>query len=126
MADAKNASGKKAVQKELTASERIRRTKRFKQLKACLVDQLERSGNDKAHFLDLVNDYMEMYVTKEQCIADISERGVSIKSTGSAGQDIIKKNESVDLLIRTNAQMIKLLDKLGISADGEAPEDEAF
>ena len=66
-----------------------------------------------------------MYVTKEQCIADISERGVSIKSTGSAGQDIIKKNESVDLLIRTNAQMIKLLDKLGISADGEAPEDEA-
>lgn len=112
--------------KDLTDFERISRTKKYKTLRASLIEQLERGGNDTPHFLDLVEDYMKMYVAKELCGDDIKAKGVSITSIGSTGQTTIKKNESVDLLIRTNAQMLKVLDKLGIATDGEASEDEEF
>lgn len=104
--------------------DRIARTKKFKDLKASLIGQLERGGNDVSHFLDLVDDYMKLYTTKELCAEDIRERGVSIVSTGSAGQTVIKKNESVDLLLRTNAQMLKLLGVLGIRPEGVPSDDE--
>ena len=101
----------------MTEVERIRRTKEYKQIRESLIDQLERSGNDTPHFLNLVEDYMSMYTTKELCKADISKRGINITSIGSTGQMVTKKNDSIDSSLKINQQMIKLLDMLGIKPD---------
>ena len=105
--------------------EKIKRTKEYRTIRSSLKDQLERSGNDLPHFLSMIEDYMGMYITKELCKADITERGVSVTSIGSTGQYVTKKNESVDLLLKTNQQMIKLLDMLGIKPGaGPGADDE--
>ena len=102
----------------------IKLTKEYKAIRTSLIDQLERSGNDSPHFLNLVEDYMAMYVTKEMCQADIAERGITITSVGSAGQLVTKKNDSIDSALKINQQMIKLLDKLGIQPDASVDTDD--
>jgi hypothetical protein len=109
----------------MTDVEKIKRKKEYRTIRNSLVDQLQRAGNDRPHFLNMVEDYMSMYVTKELCKIDIEERGITITSTGSAGQKVTKKNDSADLLLKTNQQMIKLLDMLGIKPDaGLGMDDE--
>ena len=51
-----------AKSKEKTADS-IKREKKFKQLKADLLNQLERSGNEKSYYVDLINDYMHLYLS---------------------------------------------------------------
>ena len=104
--------------------DRIKRTKEYRSIRTSLIDQLERSGNDLPHFLNMVEDYMSMYVTKELCKADIADRGISVTSIGSTGQLVTKKNDSADLLLKTNQQMIKLLDMLGIKPETGYEDDE--
>lgn len=101
----------------MTETERIKRTKVYREIKRSLLDQLERSGNDNPHFTDMVNDYMKMYITKELCNLDIAKRGITVTSIGSTGQKVTKKNDAVELLLKTNQQMIKLLDMLGIKPE---------
>ena len=108
----------------MTETERIRRTKEYKQIRGSLIDQLERSGNDTPYFLNLVEDYMSMYVNKELCKSDISERGLNITSVGSTGQLVTKKNDSIDTSLKINQQMIKLLDMLGIKPETGYEDDE--
>lgn len=84
------------------------------EIKADLLEQLEKNGIHKC-YTDLIDDYMSMWDTKNKLIADISERGVNITYYSQAGTNQ-KKNDSVDQLIKLNAQMLKLLDSLGIKA----------
>lgn len=102
----------------------IKRTKAYKQIRDSLVDQLERSGNDTSFFLDLVDDYMKMYVIKELANADVQENGVSVEYRNSETQYGRKKNDSVDQILKTNQQMIKLLDMLGIKPEAGIEDDE--
>ena len=108
---------------ELTA-ESIRRTKAYRTIRSSLVDQLERSGNDTSYFLDLVDDYMKMYIIKELANADIMENGTSVEWRNSETQYGRKKNDSVDQILKTNQQMIKLLDMLGIKPEAGLEDDE--
>lgn len=108
----------------MTETERIKRTKEYRQIRDSLIDQLERSGNDTPYFLNLVEDYMSMYVNKELCKNDISERGLNITSVGSTGQLVTKKNDSIDTSLKINQQMIKLLDMLGIKPETGYEDDE--
>ena len=100
-----------------TSPEKIKKTKAYKTIRKSLLDQLERGGNDLPHFKDLVEDYMKMYVIKEMANDDILERGTYVEWRNSDTQYGSKKNDSVDQILKTNQQMIKLLDKLGISPD---------
>ena len=102
----------------------IKKTKKYKEIRASLMDQLERAGNDLPHYIDLVEDYMTLYVSKELCQADVDERGVVIIGTGSTGQVVSKKNDSVEYLIKINQQMLRLLEKLGIKPDNGAVDAE--
>mgnify|MGYP000915482965 CR=1 FL=1 len=92
-----------------------------KEIKQDLLDQLERNGTVGKYYIDLVDDYMDLWSTKRKLIADIRKRGVTVKYQNSETQWGYKKNDSVDQLIKVNQQMIKLLDALGIkpSQDGE-------
>ena len=108
----------------MPTAESIKRTKAYKKIKASLVDQLERSGNETPFFLDLVDDYMKMYVIKELANADVQTRGTFVAWSNSETQYGSKKNDSVDQILKTNQQMIKLLDMLGIHPEDGDPDDE--
>lgn len=87
---------------------------RRKQIKNDLLDQLDRNGVVGEFYIDLVNDYMAMWDVKNKLIKDIREKGVSIRYQNGENQFGYKKNDSVAELQRTNNQMLKLLDHLGL------------
>ena len=97
-----------------------------KEIKQDLLDQLDRNGTTGKYYIDLVDDYIDLYDTKEKLIKDIKERGVTCKYQNGENQWGYKKNDSVDQLLKVNQQMLKLLDALGIkpSQDGDADGDE--
>lgn len=93
-------------------------------IKRDLIDQLERNGVYGSHYLDLINDYMALWDIKNSLIRDIKERGVTTKYQNGANQWGYKKNDSVVELNRTNAQMLKLLNELGLKAANFEAVDE--
>lgn len=103
----------------------VKRTRAYRLIHESIKEQLVTNGvviidehDDKntygKHFLDLVEDYMTMWVTKQLLSQDIRERGVSVYYNNGGGQSGYKKNDSVEQLIKINAQMLRLLSELGI------------
>ena len=84
------------------------------QIQNDLLDQLERNGVVGEFYVDLVNDYMAMWDVKNKLIADIEEKGVSVRYQNGENQWGYKKNDSVGELQRTNNQMLRILDHLGL------------
>lgn len=96
-------------------------------IKQDLIDQLERQGIFGQHYLDLINDYMELWEIKNRLIKDIKERGVAIRwetynKDGKLVQSGYKKNESIAELNKTSAQMLKILSELGLKPKPIDPE----
>lgn len=113
---AANAKTRKYLESEMYAA--VRRD---------LLDQLERNGTAGEYYTDLVNDYMDMWVTKCLLVDDIQQRGVNISYDNGGGQKGKKKNDSVELRIKINAQMLKLLSDLGVKASvTEGGRDESL
>ena len=100
-----------------------KKTKAYRVLKQSLLDQLEENGNKKDFFVDLVEDYMRLWVIKNQLIEDIEERGVAVKYNNGGGQFGVKKNENVGELLKVNTQMLKILTQLEIKAIPTTAED---
>lgn len=94
------------------------------EIKNDLLNQLERKGIYGGHYLDLVNDYMALWAIKNKLIADIRKRGVSVEYIHGAGQRGFKKNDSINELNKTNAQMLKILNELGLRANSIGPADD--
>ncbi|WP_018249843.1 P27 family phage terminase small subunit [Orenia marismortui] len=88
-----------------------------------LIDKLERNGVHGEHFLDLIEDYMALWDIKNELIADIREKGVSIKYQNGENQFGYKKNDSVTNLHKTNGQMLKILNDLGIKPSPQESSD---
>lgn len=85
----------------------------FEDVKEDLLNQLKRNGVAGEYFIDLINTYMELFKIKNKLIQDIDERGVAIewfngKQTG------VRKNDSISELNKTVAQMLSLLNDLGL------------
>lgn len=93
-------------------------------IKNDLVNQLERNGVYGSHYLDLINDYMCLWEIKNQLIKDIKARGVSVEWNNGGGQKGFKKNDSIAELNKTNAQMLKILNELGLKAVSMDPGGE--
>lgn len=107
--------------------EKILRSKRAKKIKADLIDQLERSGFDNEFNLDLLDDYMDMYATKQLLVEDIKERGVRVEYDNGGGQKGYKKNDSIEQRLKVNAQMLKLLNELHLTPsdmEGGDPDED--
>lgn len=96
------------------------------EIKQDLLDQLERNGTVGKYYIDLVDDYMDLWSTKRKLITDIKKRGVTVKYQNSETQWGYKKNDSVDQLIKVNQQMIKLLDALGIKPSQQDGDIDDF
>ena len=84
------------------------------EIKTDLLDQLERNGTTGKYYIDLINDYISLWETKNMLLADISERGVRVEYNNGGGQMGYKKSDSVDQVLKVNQQMLKLLDSIGI------------
>jgi phage terminase small subunit len=83
-------------------------------IKQSLIEQFKKNGEVSSHYLDLIDDYMALWDIKNNLIKDIAERGVSIEWNNGGGQCGFKRNDSVTELTKTNAQMLKLLNELGL------------
>lgn len=95
----------------------ITRTKIYRDIEKDLREQLDENGVYGKFFDDMIGDYMAMYVTKTLLIEDIQKRGTNVKYNNGGGQEGYKKNESVEMFNKTNAQMLKLLAELGLKAN---------
>ncbi|MDY0235072.1 MAG: P27 family phage terminase small subunit [Gudongella sp.] len=93
-------------------------------IKNDLLDQLERNGVYGGHYLNLIDDYMAMYDIKNKLINDIKTRGVSIEYNNGGGQKGYKRNDSISEFNKTNAQMLKILNELGLKATSFEGDDE--
>lgn len=85
-----------------------------KKIKKDMIKQLKDRNILESHYISLVDDYMELWNIKNLLIADINARGVNVEWNNGGGQSGVKKNDSVNELVRVNAQMLKILSELGI------------
>ena len=107
------------------AYKKYTRLKLYKAIKKDLLDQLERNSTVGKYYTDLIEDYMNMWITKSLLTEDVKERGVRTYYNNGGGQSGYKKNESVDQHIKINAQMLKLLSEIGIKpAQAGGEEDD--
>lgn len=100
-----------------------------KRVRESLLDQLEDMGVISEFFIDLIDDYMSFWDIKKALLKDIKARGVSVEWRNSPTSFGFKKNDSISELIKTNAQMLKILQQLKISTDdesGDSDEDDDF
>jgi len=105
----------------------VARVSKKTMIKNDLLDQLERNGVYGNFYIDMVNDYMALWEIKNKLIADIKKRGVSVHWNNGGGQEGYKKNDSIAELNKTNGQMLKILNELGIKpsrSDGD--EDDGI
>lgn len=94
-----------------------KRTKNYKNIKSALLEELEKRENRTAYFENLVEDYMNFYSTKEDAKREIQDKGLMVQYQNGASQKGYKKNDMIDVIIKVNQQMIKILDKLDIHAN---------
>lgn len=101
-----------------------KKPKKYRDIKNNLIELLEISNSRSAVFENLVEDYMSLYETKESAKKEIEEKGVMVKYQNGKNQSGYKKNDMIEVILKVNAQMIKILDKLGINADGSLGFDD--
>lgn len=89
-------------------------------LKSDLLDQLERNGTIGSYYEDMVEDWLIYWEAKQELIEDIKKRGSKINKFDSRGQKQIVNNESIEIMIKMNVQMQKILEFLGL----KPPESE--
>ena len=102
----------------------IKNSKKYKDIKNSLLETLEKSKNNTPYFVNLVEDYMSLYETKELAKAEIKNKGVMVEYQNGKNQSGYKKNDMIEVNLKVNAQMIKILDKLGINIDGDLGFDD--
>ena len=89
-----------------------------------LLEQLRLKGADKPVFISLVDDYMKLWSTKEKLLKDVNTRGIFFEDNSAAGKPMKKQNPSTKEAVAVNAQMLKILDQLGITTDNIAADDD--
>ena len=85
----------------------------YEAMREDLLNQLKNNGVNGLFYDDLVDVYMKMYTIKNKLILDIEERGVAIEWSNGK-QTSVKRNDSLDGLHKTVAQMLNILTKLGL------------
>ncbi len=103
-------------------------------IKEDLTSQLQLQDKNGQHFTDLVKDYVYFYTLKEDLKHDIDKNGLRIEQKTGNGYTTEKENKSVELLVKVNTQMLKILQDLdlkvpdvlssgGTDKDGDAEYD---
>ena len=107
-------------------AESLEHCAKYQEIKTDLLEQFRARGSPGQHYLDLIDDYMNLWITKNMLLGDIKTRGVTVQYNNGGGQSGYKKNESVEQVLKVNTQMLKILDSLEIkpSSPEGGEEDE--
>lgn len=98
----------------------------YMDIRADLLKQLAINQTAGKYYLDMIEDYMDLWVTKNMLLTDIKTRGVTVRYNNGGGQSGYKKNDSVEQVLKVNTQMLKILDSIGIkpSTSGGGEDDD--
>lgn len=88
-------------------------------IKEDLRKQLMSQGKFGKHFDDMIEDYLYLVELKEKLKDDINNNGIRYKSTGGNGFTTYKPNESCERILKTNAEMLKILQELDLKSPNE-------
>jgi len=100
--------------------------KKKEEIREDLQNQLVSQNKFGKQFDDMVEDYLYFVELKERLQHDLEVNGIRYKSTGGNGFTTYKPNESYERLLKTNGQMLTILEKLDLKApdDGEAGDED--
>lgn len=99
-------------------------SEKYKNIREDLNDQL-RDQNKLGHqYDDLLDHAIYLFKLKDDLQDDIDLNGIRIKSMTGNGYEKVDDNKSVDKLLKVSAQLMKILNDLGIKeptvdSDGE-------
>ncbi|WP_300855211.1 helix-turn-helix domain-containing protein [uncultured Clostridium sp.] len=103
----------KKLKKETLLTYETTTIEQYDAMRDDLLNQLKNNGVNGLFYNDLVDVYMKMYTIKNKLILDIEERGVAVE-WNNGKQTSVKRNDSLDGLHKTVAQMLNILTKLGL------------
>lgn len=99
---------------------KLKRETLRKRIEKDLVDQLKEKAIVGHHYGDLVQDYLALWDLKCKLIDDIEEFGIHVP-----GMHGPKSNPSIADLHKTNDRMLRVLDAIGLKAEGLEPDKPA-
>lgn len=88
-----------------------------------LKNQLISQNKFGKQFDDMIEDYIFLVKLKEELQHDISVNGIRYEAKTGNGYKTDKPNESVQNLLKVNAQMLKILQDLELKAPEEGPKE---
>ncbi|MBF7097586.1 RNA polymerase subunit sigma-70 [Alkalibacter mobilis] len=101
-----------------------RKTNFEKELLTDLMDQLDENGMAGKHYDNLIEDYLELFRLKNILIEDLQVNGLRIRYLTGNGFESEKPNESLERLVKVNAQMLKILGELDLKKPKVVDEDD--
>lgn len=104
--------------------ENLQASSEYDQIRSDLLQQLKVHQTAGKFYEDLVEDYMDLWLTKNLLLTDIKERGVTVRYNNGGGQSGYKKNDSVEQVLKVNTQMLRILDSLGIKPSTSVSGDD--
>ena len=123
----------KKVEKEVEILEEVfknideefeKKTKKLQEsIREALILQLNEQGKIDKYFENMVDDYVYLVGLKEHLQRDIDLNGIRYLYTGGNGFKSFKPNESCERLLKTNGQMLKILQDLNLKEPSEKPEN---
>lgn len=90
---------------------------RLKKVKADMLKKLKDMGADQPVYTDLVEDYLQLWETKEALLQDIKYRGVTLRTQTKDGTYKESKNPSITEVKTVNTQMLNILKLLGLTPE---------
>lgn len=86
------------------------KTKKYKELKADMLANLEARGLVEKVYTDKVNEYMDLWEQRIKLERDIRERGISVLDEK---RGMMVENRSISLEVQVSRQMLAIYQALG-------------
>lgn len=102
----------------------LEKSTEYEEIKEDLLQQMRMNQTTAKFYLDLIEDYMDLWLTKNLLLNDIKTRGVTVRYNNGGGQSGFKKNDSVEQVLKVNTQMIRILDSIGIKPSSAGGDDD--
>lgn len=117
---------KKKQEKEQEEKEKQKKVidEKVDNIREDLKNQLITQNKFGKQFDDMIEDYIFLVKLKEELQYDIAQKGIRYEARTGNGYKTDKPNESVQNLLKVNAQMLKILQDLELKAPDEGGGDE--
>ena len=89
------------------------RSKEYTDLRKDMTDDLQARGLISKPYMDMVDEYMNLWCLRRMLDEDISERGVYVEYQNGANQKGTTDNKSVEKRVRVSSQMVSIWAALG-------------